>query len=123
MAQRFLLFLALLVATGCAQLQPVGGNGKFLQSSIENQVFLQIDTPSVEACRREGNAGERHPNITMTCAAFSQAGILPYTFTATNQITTEKMIIRARTLKACEIFRKEFDKLNAQQIYVAEECK
>ena len=123
MAKQVLVVMAVLIGAGCAQLQPVGGNGRFLQSSISDQVFLQIDTSTSDACKREGNAGERHPSIVVTCAIFSQEAILPYTFNVKNQVTTEKMIVRARTLKGCEIFRKEFDKLNAQQIYEADACK
>ena len=122
MTKRIFVVLALAMVVGCAQLQPITGSGRFLQQSIRDQVFLQIDTASPEACRREGNAGERHPLITINCATVSQSEILPYIFNITNQVTGEKMIVRARTPKACEIFRKEFDKLNTQQIYEADEC-
>ena len=118
--------IAILLLTGlagCAQLQPIGGNGRFLQFNTNGQIYLQFDTVSLDACRREGNSTERKAGIELICSTVTQASSLPASFTVTSVVTGEIIIVRSRNPKACQIFHNEFDKLNSEGAHEADACK
>ena len=123
MVKKICVVLALVMFLGCAQLQPIGGNGRFLQQSINGRIIAQIDTDSPEACKREGNSSALYPRATLTCATFSQEAILPYAFAVTHKLTGERSIFRASTESACKAIRKEVDKLNDGQMYDVYGCR
>lgn len=117
------LILFITILSGCAQLQPVGGSGRFLQYNTNGQIFMQFDTSSPDACKREGNAGEKNVGVEAICSTVSQEAILPSFFTITNPLTGEQTKARVRTPKACEIFRTQFSKVESLKNYDVSKCE
>lgn len=120
MVKRFLVVLALATA-GCAHLLPVSGNGRFLQYSLNGLLYAQLDTSTPEACKREGNT-ERGPGVEAICSMESLEAMLPTSFTITNPLTGEKTKARTRTLKACELMRKQFGENKSLANYEVSGC-
>lgn len=131
MFQRFLALFAL-VLTGCSQMpvstQQVGGTGRFLQFNTNGQTYLQFDTVSLEACKRQGIVSKPNQAVEILCSTVSQEAAFPYSFTLTNVLTSEHVIARTRNMDGCELFHKEFEKLKAApnsqySVYKADTCK
>ena len=95
---------------GCATIQPVTGNGRFLQLSQDGSVYAQGDIVSSENCRRYADAMNTNPDVKITCSAESLEASLPYSYISTDAVTGEESVFRTKTLKFCELVREDAEK-------------
>ena len=114
------MFFAL---AGCAALQKVSGDGRYLQFSVDGEVFAQADLPSSVACKRVGKSIETNGNFELKCSLDTSESSLPYSYTATNTYTNESQTARTRTLKACEQALKDAKNEDKKGVYEYTDCK
>ncbi len=118
----FVPFLAMLSA--CATVQPLTGDGKYLQYEVDGVVIFQVDFNTPEVCRRNGES-ERNTNamLKMSCSTESLELSLPISFVATDTILGLKSTFHARTLEACRLAQDTVKANQKESRFELTECK
>ena len=120
MKQKFLLGCVTVTASICANAN--SSDARFLQMTMDDVVFVQVDTVSADACRTNLNQDTKGA-FTIACAAETRESGLPFTFIGTNSKTGEVITYRTKTLKVCELFHNESIKDNPQFVFEFTECR
>lgn len=117
----FFLFLI-----GCAPLTSVqtinmGGTGRFLQSSQNGHLYLQVDSNSPASCQTE--MAMLKNNSDNFCNTVSLSDRLPHSLTMTQILTNSQYaIVRFITMDACVLFKERFQKLPNTDILKLSDC-
>ena len=121
---KFVLLSFVTMLSACATLQPVTGNGKFLQYKIDEVIAFQVDFSTPEYCRLIGEK-EKNTNemLKITCSTESQAQSLPFYFVTTDTITTLKSTLHAKTLDACKSALSTVKENDKESRYERTECR
>lgn len=114
-----------LLLSGCAQFPAaqLGGTGRYLQSSVNGQLIMQLDTSSAQQCKTLGTKNFRDPGVEVLCNNVSLESVLPYSFTQENILTNEVLVLRIKTMEACKYLRGEAPKEPNASMYKFTECK
>lgn len=131
MKRVFITLSSIVITAGCAQLQPIKGNGRFLlMRDAYGEVVVQIDTPSPKGCIAMADATKRavslFSSLDLECADKSLVRQLPWLVSETNQMTATEIIYRFGTKPPCMQMANEVrEKMSAEQkkIYIYSGCK
>lgn len=132
--KRFLLLSSLLVLAGCAQLQPIKGNGRFLNvRDVYGEVVVQAETPTPNGCVAEARATQQNVglfgSIDLECGDKSLEQQLPWSSSLNNTLTATTIIYRFRTSNLCRKVANDIwearEKLPVEQkeIWILGDCK
>jgi hypothetical protein len=91
--------------------------------SANGYLIFQMDINSSASCAESVKSIDRKQNIKIVCATESRQYELPFYYLTTNALSTEKIVGRARTNEACEIFVSEFKKDPANRLLKYSECE
>lgn len=100
------LLSSLVILTGCAQLQPIKGVGRFLNvRDVYGEVVAQAETPTPNGCVAEARATQQNVglfgSIDLECTDKSLEQQLPWSSSVTNTLTATTIIYRFRTSSLC----------------------
>ena len=125
---RTLIIISTLLLVSCkANLISVGsgGSGRYLQMSQDGQLFLQTDLNSFAACKAEVETinPQNSGHFDMLCNTVSLNEMLLFSFTTTVIVTgLQYSITRLKSMDACLLMRKQFQKTLATEYYKISEC-